>query len=401
MGYRGFHHLLSDRATNLDVCFVNPGEPWPFRDESVALLHAADSIHRFPWPAFRVRKGTLRVTTRDGAVVFPHAQIPSNSEPDPFFERRGGRHLHGREYHAWLSAAGRGAQRRWIGAQRKAFSSKAPQPQSSPTTATLRITTASSRCSPRRRPPPVTPTLLAPESTRYALNPLFSLSISRGQWRVNPHLHGKSVAHLLDRHPVYQDKLPTGAVEVHDSTLSGTIPLAPAGETTEQITAAFHPVQPVRRWLQFLEEQELVRGVPMSAAGQRMQRFQCEPASASGHRDCCRVLARLSSTSRKYPSLLPDGISRGPTSTRWRGFSQVRCPSATAKTSLSMVGGNPVLLWFAIVAASCGVSVRLEANGTDLPPDCGLLVSESDRGGARVMGRASRCHYAQGFGQSA
>ena len=218
------------------------------------------------------------MTTRDGAVVFPHVHL-SNSEPDPFFER-GGRHLHGREYHAWLSAAGAARNADGLVLSESVLFK-------GPTTAVLTDDCDTSHYNgvlalfPKRRPPPVTPTLLAPESTRYALNPLFSLSISRGQWRVNPHLHGKSVAHLLDRHPVYQDKLPTGAVEVHDSTLSVYL-LATAGETTEQITAAFHPVQPVRRWLQFLEEQELVRGVPMSAAGQRMQRFHANQLPPPG-----------------------------------------------------------------------------------------------------------------------
>ncbi|MCV7167438.1 Trm112 family protein [Mycobacterium stomatepiae] len=325
MGYRGFRYLLSDRATNLDVCFVNPGEPWPFRDESMTLLHAADSVHRFPWPHFGAE--ALRVTKRRGAAVFPHVHL-SNSEPDPFFER-GGRHLHGRQYHSWLSAAGgvRDADG-WVFSECTLFNG--------PSTAVLVDDCETSDYNgvlaliPRHRPPPETPSHLRAESTRYAVNPLFSLSISRGQWRVNPNLHGKSVAHLLGRHPVYEDRLPDEAVDVQDSTLSAYL-LALVGQTTEQISAAFDSGLPVRDWLQFLEEQELIRGVPMSAAGHRMQRFHAnqwasEPLPGSG---------QPSSTSQNCPSLSRGRTYPAPASTSWRGFSRARCRDITVKTRLS------------------------------------------------------------------
>lgn len=372
MGYRGFHHLLSNRAANLDVCFVNPANPWPFRDESIALLHAADSIHRFPSPHFGAE--ALRVTKRDGTVLFPHVHL-SNSEPQPFFER-GGHILHGREYHAWLSAAGalRDAEGLVL-SESKLFDG--------PATAILADDRDTSHYNgvlallPKCRPRPLEPLPLEARSTRYAMNPLFSVSLSKGLWQVDPNLHSKSVADLLARHPVYQSKLPTRAVEMHDSTLSAYL-LAMVGQTTEQITEAFSPVQPVSSWLQYLERQELLRCVPISLAGQRLQRFHAnqlpppERGTVTGFWSTVPLVERMPFTVAEQEVSGPDlhELARLFANTVNQRYYQ---------GSLSVVGGNCLLLWLGFVAASCGASVRLEAVGTDLPPDCGLLISEDDR----------------------
>lgn len=96
LGYAGFHHWLRTkaRAPNWDIVFTHPGQGLPFMDESFALIHALDSLHRYPFSPFL--SDCLRTATKHGALVFPHIHL-SNSEPEPFFER-GGVQLHGERY---------------------------------------------------------------------------------------------------------------------------------------------------------------------------------------------------------------------------------------------------------------------------------------------------------------
>ena len=96
LGHTGFHHWLSTdaRAPNWDIVFTHPGNGLPFADATFALVHALDSLHRYPFSPFL--SDCVRTATAQGALVFPHVHL-SNSEPEPFFER-GGIQLHGERY---------------------------------------------------------------------------------------------------------------------------------------------------------------------------------------------------------------------------------------------------------------------------------------------------------------
>jgi acyl-coenzyme A synthetase/AMP-(fatty) acid ligase/SAM-dependent methyltransferase len=94
LGYRGFGFWLGEqqRAPNLDVIFAPVGEPLPFRDASIALIHGCDTLHRYDHEVLVPE--VLRVC--DGAVIFPHVHL-DNAEPSPYFDR-GTPLLHGSDY---------------------------------------------------------------------------------------------------------------------------------------------------------------------------------------------------------------------------------------------------------------------------------------------------------------
>jgi acyl-coenzyme A synthetase/AMP-(fatty) acid ligase len=100
LGYAGFHHWLrrEGRAPNWDIIFTHPAQGLPFADGSFALVHALDSLHRYPFSPFL--SDCLRTATKRGALVWPHIHL-SNSEPEPFFER-GGVQLHGEQYRQYF-----------------------------------------------------------------------------------------------------------------------------------------------------------------------------------------------------------------------------------------------------------------------------------------------------------
>lgn len=96
LGYKGFYFWYEKNAQKQDfqVAFANLDKPLPFGDSTVSLVVGLDTFHRFDQSL--LLSEMLRITTDQAAIVFPHVHL-SNNEPDPFFER-GCRQLHGLDY---------------------------------------------------------------------------------------------------------------------------------------------------------------------------------------------------------------------------------------------------------------------------------------------------------------
>jgi len=206
LGYAGFRHWLGEgsRPGNWTIAFADPRRGLPFADTAVALLHAADSLHRFGAEAFLDE--CLRVAKKDGALVFPHVHL-SNSEPDPFFERGGAIH-HGLDYRRWLD-------RRLAGSARKSFvlSERAlfaredtrllADESGTPDYNALILVLAE-----KGAPLKIGAAHLEPaDSDRLILNPLVTIDSARGEAVFAPHALAGRADYLLKRHPVYAERL--------------------------------------------------------------------------------------------------------------------------------------------------------------------------------------------------
>lgn len=368
MGYRGFRYLMQERPANLDVCFLHPGGPWPLRDGAVSLLHAADCLHRYPWP--HLGEEALRVTRRDGALLFPHVHL-SNSEPEPWFER-GGCHRHGREYRHWLDAAGppRAAEGRVL-SELAVFEG--------PAVATLQDESEGPHYNgvllilPGQRPPPAPVPAPDAPGDRFAVSPLFRLALARGSWRAGPTLHGGAVAHLLERHPAYAALLPEGPVPVTDAALMAGL-LALLGETRAGIRARFTPGVEVAAGLSQLVQHEVLRPAALSLAGHRLQRFHANQLPPEGATPQAFFAGLAAVTSAPF-ALGGEPVSGADLDQLARLLWPVldaRCRDGW----LSIAGRQPLSLWLAVVAAAGGLQVRLQRDRADAHPDSALCVAE-------------------------
>jgi len=96
LGYSGYGYWFSAERLpkNLTIAFLAPEQNFPLKENSVRIIHGHDILHRRPMENHILE--TLRVTSHDGIIMLPHVHL-SNSEPIPYFER-GGTIRHGREY---------------------------------------------------------------------------------------------------------------------------------------------------------------------------------------------------------------------------------------------------------------------------------------------------------------
>ncbi len=101
LGFKGFSFWLkeSQRLPNHKVIFFDPCKKFPFKDNSVKLVHGLDTLHRYPFD--NIMDESLRILQKEGSLIFPHIHL-TNSEPVPYFDR-GERQIHGTQYEADLS----------------------------------------------------------------------------------------------------------------------------------------------------------------------------------------------------------------------------------------------------------------------------------------------------------
>ena len=96
LGLKGFDFWLGSgkRRENLDIIFHSPNHALPFANETFAIVHGLDTLHRYHHVP--LISECLSVVSQDGILVFPHNHL-TNSEPDPYFDR-GEDQFHGKEY---------------------------------------------------------------------------------------------------------------------------------------------------------------------------------------------------------------------------------------------------------------------------------------------------------------
>lgn len=93
LGSKGFHFWMKDQP-NISVLFCDLNKPIPLKDSSIAFSCGYDTFHNFDQSL--LLDELFRVVKEDGAILFPHVHL-TNSEPDPFFER-GCKQRHGTAY---------------------------------------------------------------------------------------------------------------------------------------------------------------------------------------------------------------------------------------------------------------------------------------------------------------
>lgn len=305
LGYRGFHYWLGQgrRAPNLDILFVPPNRPLPFRDGAFGVIYALDCLHRYDVYPFAGE--CLRAARPDAALLFAHLHL-SNSEPDPFFQR-GCRQIHGADYRAWLDGLLDGDGREgWVFSEADLF---AMQPGDRLTDApdTPHYNGAVLIADPARtlvEMPPPPP--LAPDS-RLLVNPLLRLRPARGDLVVDRALHAGEVARLLERHPVYDQRLPTGPLALTETDWV-VLGLAITGRPLSRIAEALGiPPETLAPRVDRLTRAEVLRPVALSAAAHDLQRFHANQSSPTrGDRLLAQRLEALATD--VAPALrLPDG----------------------------------------------------------------------------------------------
>lgn len=283
LGYRGFRYWLNHRrrAANLDIVFTYPEKPLPFRDGAFAGLQGQDALHRYALHPFAAE--CLRVTKREGALLFPHVHL-TNSEPDPWFDR-GCRQDHGLDYRAWLDAVLEGDGRQgYVMSEPHLFAQRGGAPVAD-TPLTTDYNGAVMIADAARGASPLTPGSLAAglePGMRLLLNPLFRISLQRMTARIDDGWRGGGVGHYLDRHPLYRRHLPQAPVALTGDQLM-LIALAVVGRTVEEIGTAFEvSAAEAAERLAPLVALDLILPAPVSAAALELQRFhanQLAPAA--------------------------------------------------------------------------------------------------------------------------
>ncbi|HEY9036957.1 MAG TPA: class I adenylate-forming enzyme family protein [Pseudomonadales bacterium] len=182
-----------------------PTNPCPAGTGSVRAIHGLDSLHRYDINTFPDE--CLRVCDPEGLLLFPHIHL-SNNEPDPWFER-GCLQWHGREWQQFLDARLQHSKRRsWIMAEADLFNAGP--------SFTLRndsdtphyngfALVADAAHDGRTWPAEPFPGLKA--DARLLENPLLTIDLDRGTVALDEDIREGSVRYMLDRHPVYRDRL--------------------------------------------------------------------------------------------------------------------------------------------------------------------------------------------------
>ena len=384
LGYRGYRHLLGSgmRSPNLDVVFCRLDAALPFRDGAFGMVHGYDSLHRFGLEPYAGE--CLRIARSDAPVLFPHVHL-SNSEPQPYFVR-GGRHLHGREYRAWLDRVLADDARRGLvlseadlfdGPDVAALADAPDMPHYNGFVAIL----------PRANvPAPAEPA--ADSVRRFAISPLFRFNLARGIAQVAPGQFDGAIGHFLPRHPIYAKRLPAEPVMLSSRALLAAL-LATIGSSEAAIVAS-EASDPgcMRATLRELVGLELLRPAAISEAGHRLQRFHANqwPARAGG------VLAGFWSgiaACDQVLLVLDDGEEL-----RGSDLYHFAASLARAWPGLGIAAGDriavraqshPLLLFAALAAAACGVHVVLVGAGWTSGGEVRLLLHGDGDHGSKEM----------------
>ncbi len=282
LGYKGFYFWYQNRAESqgFQVAFANLEKPLPFADNSVALVVGLDTFHRFDQSL--MLSEMLRVTTDDAAIIFPHVHL-SNNEPDPFFER-GCRQLHGTDYERFFQRMLSKTERvgmvfpepEMFALNELSESGLAPlqsQPNSHHYNACIAILpkywVQEEQLQAFRFKD------LGPiDNCHILINPLLDISLHQAIVRLNRGYLSDRVGYLLDRHPIYMEKLKKAA-DYKLSELECKL-LFWAGQllsVTEIAEKTGYTIEALSTALEELQTRDIVQVVPVSKQSIRLQAF--------------------------------------------------------------------------------------------------------------------------------
>nr|MBX2877060.1 acyl--CoA ligase [Saprospiraceae bacterium] len=282
LGYKGFYFWYQNReeAKGFEVAFANLEKPLPFADDSVALVVGLDTFHRFDQSL--LLSEMLRVTTDDAAIIFPHVHL-SNNEPDPFFER-GCRQLHGTDYDRFFQRMLTKTERvgmvfpepEMFALNELSESGKAPlqsQPNSHHYNSCIAILPkywlAEEQLQAFRFKD------LGPiDNCHILINPLLDISLHQAIVRLNRGYLSDRVGYLLDRHPIYMEKLQKAAdyrlSELECKLLFWAGQLFSVAEIAEKTG---YSIESLSATLEELQTRDIVQVVPVSKQSIRLQAF--------------------------------------------------------------------------------------------------------------------------------
>lgn len=282
LGYKGFQFWYAGQVANQDlaVAFADPNKRLPFPDNSVRLVFGLDAFHRFDQS--HLLREVLRITPDDGAVFFPHVHL-SNAEPEPFFER-GCRQLHGLSYDAWFRHLLEHSSRQgFVFPEPELFArNELYQRQSYPLTSTpdtshynaLLAILPHAWADKHQMVPFRFDDLSTPEQCFVLINPLLHFDASQQTFTIDRHKFADRVGYLLDRHPIYQQKLARAdghqVSEMATKALYLAQHLYTVAEMAEALNVTHAQLLPELRDLQ---ERDILQLVPVTRDQIRLQHF--------------------------------------------------------------------------------------------------------------------------------
>ncbi len=273
LGYRGFGYWLDEahRRPNWDLVFHNPDDPLPFRDDAFAVVHGLDTIHRYRHQP--LIPDCLRVCRADGVLVFPHIHL-TNSEPEPFFER-GEIQLHGTHWKKYFDQALEGTGRQsFVMSEKRLFEEVAgtllsDEPDMEHYNACLVVAPEGNDGRSLAESEP------AFDPDAYVIiNPLLDVDLSTGVAEVETTGMLAGVRDLLDRHPMYGDRLdryfPMTLERVDREILYHALRLKTVGEIAEILGLE---ATEIHRRLRALEKTDFVRLQAVSFSMAQLQQY--------------------------------------------------------------------------------------------------------------------------------
>lgn len=208
LGYGGYAYWFHPqrKPTNLTIAFLSPEQPIPLKNDTVSFIHGHDIAHRRPLPEYW--QECLRVGTAKCSMLFPHVHL-ANSEPEPYF-KRGGNLRHGTIYKNHLEQL-------VIDDERLCY--VLSEPEIFQQLADLSLSDASAGFDYNGflaiLPPFFRHNNLSEnwrfgtsdDSERVICNPLLKVNPFDGNIYRNDHGLQQQFEYLMERHPVYMDKL--------------------------------------------------------------------------------------------------------------------------------------------------------------------------------------------------
>ena len=282
LGYKGFHFWYQNEVASqqMEVGFANLNKPLPFADDSVALVFGLDTFHRFDQSL--LLQELLRITPEEGAILFPHVHL-SNSEPEPFFER-GCRQLHGLDYDSFFQQLfAKSGRQGFVFPEPEMFAlnelyNKQPypiisQPDTHHYNAMLAILPKSWAASEKLEAFRFED-LQHPERCHILVNPLLQMDYSHQLVSIDRSRYSDRVGYLLDRHPIYLEKLSKADGYALSEVAAKALYLAGQLFTVEDIAKTLSiPLHELLPLLQDMQERDIVQLVPVSKDQMRLQQY--------------------------------------------------------------------------------------------------------------------------------
>lgn len=272
LGYSGYNYWFRD-VENLQVLFTEDYSQLPFSEHTVAAVIGYDFFHRTS--QVKLLKELDRITRTDAVVIFPHIHL-SNSEPDPFFER-GCQQYHGTDY---LQSFGKrdALSRRitCIFSEPELFlfnDFQGRKPVSEPDTRDYNALIVNM---PGNEGPDLVPFSpeKVPETGYIVVNPLIKIDFSFQKTCLDLNSFGGNLKKLLDRHPVYLERIKNAIDLSLDENSVKILFLARQAYPIKEIRKQLQLTEPVfNNYLKQFEDMGLLHQVAVKESGIRLQNF--------------------------------------------------------------------------------------------------------------------------------